>query len=164
MRALLLLGMVLVVGGCGTTSVDRLPSNGPQRAGGDVYIPKDLDDSLAQLNKLFTADDIRRIKAAPEADMFEYQLGWGTWLRNDWGLWNGSRLAQWFEAQGVHHPDDMSSIILDSYWRRVHARPVRLEDQVKYYQDVWRKAEEVQKKNAHPTATPSAPEATVDPS
>ena len=164
MKARLWLGLVLAVAGCGTTSVNRLPSNGPQRLASEISIPKDLDDCLVELNKLFSPDDIRRIKAAPETDMFEYQLGWGTWMRSNWGLWQGSRLAQWFNAQGVTHPDDMASIILDSYWRRLHARPVRFEEQVKYYRDFWQKAEEGQKKGTRPAAVPVAPAGAVDPS
>ena len=165
MRSLLLIVMVLAVAGCGTTAVNhRLPSNGPQGAVGDVSIPKDLDGCLMDLNKLISQDDIRRIKAAPETDMFEYQLGWGTWMRSNWGLWKGSRLAQWFDAQGVTHPDDMASIILDSYWRRLHSKPVRFEEQVKYYRDFWQKAEEAQKKNVHPAPVPVVPAGTVDPS
>lgn len=164
MRTWFWLGMMLLVGGCSTPSVERLPSNGPRQTGGEIYVPKDLDDSLSELNKLFAPEDIRRIKAGTEQDMFEYQLGWGAWLRNNWGLWKGSRLAVWFEAQGVPHPDDMSAIILDSYWRRLHSRPVKFEEQVKYYRDFWKKAEEAQKKGTRPAAKPSPPAESTDPS
>jgi hypothetical protein len=66
------------------------------------------------------------------------------WMRNNWGLWGGSRLAKWFNNQGVKHPDDMSGVILDSFWRHLNDKPIKLEEQVKHYQDYWKKQETIQ--------------------
>jgi hypothetical protein len=37
-------------------------------------------------------------------------------MRNNWGLWGGSRLQKYFTEKGVGHPDEMSSVILFFYW------------------------------------------------
>ena len=62
----------------------------------------------------------------------------GQWLRNNWGLWSGSRLKEWFEDRGIFHTDDMSAIILTSFWREVNGEPIKLDEQIKSYQDYWK--------------------------
>ena len=66
-------------------------------------------------------------------------------MRNDWGLWGGSPLARYFNRLGVFHPDDISGIILTSFWRHLNGRPIKLDEQVKHYQDYWKKIEEERK-------------------
>lgn len=61
----------------------------------------------------------------------------GLTMRNRWGLWAGSELAQWFNALGIGHPDDMSGIILHSYWRRLNGYPIELSKQVSFYRSWW---------------------------
>lgn len=142
------LGMVILtssmlLAGCG------LPQNRPVaetavQEKNDIYIPENLDDSFVQLKKLLKPEDIEKMKAGTEDDMSQYHFGLGMWIRNNWGLWGGSRLAKWFNAEGIEHPDDMSGIILNSFWRHLNAKPINLEQQVKYYQDYWKKQEEAQ--------------------
>ena len=59
-------------------------------------------------------------------------------MRNNWGLWKGSRLSEYFHKMGVFHPDDMSGIILTSYYRRLRNEPLQVDAQVKYCQDYWK--------------------------
>jgi len=69
------------------------------------------------------------------------------WMRNNWGLWRGSRLSKYFNEMGVFHPDDMSGIILVSYHRYLTGNEIKLEEQIKYYQDYWKKAKQKKRKN-----------------
>jgi hypothetical protein len=110
----------------------------------ESYIPKDLDDCFVQMKKLLKPEDVEKMKSGTEDDMIQYHFGLGMWIRNNWGLWGGSRLAKWFNGQGIYHPDDMSGIILDSFWRHLNQKPIRLEEQVKYYQDFWKEQETIQ--------------------
>jgi hypothetical protein len=64
------------------------------------------------------------------------------WLRNGWWLWHGSRLSQYFNKLGIQHPDDMSGIILASYYRRLRQQPLRVTDQIELYQTYWRLIQE----------------------
>lgn len=107
-----------------------------------VYVPKDLEDSFKELDKMLTKELREDIRKGKESELFRFHHGFGTWLRNNWGLWKGLRLAKWFNGKGVFHPDDMSSIVLKSYWRRLNDKPLELEEQVKYYADYWKKAKE----------------------
>jgi hypothetical protein len=106
----------------------------------EIYIPKNLNESFEQLNKLLRKKDIASIKSVESEDgLAKYHIGLGRWIRNNWGLWSGSRLSKYFNKLGIHHPDDMSSIILESYWRNLNGKPLHLEEQVKYYKKYWDK-------------------------
>lgn len=83
----------------------------------DVYIPKDLGEAFIELDRLLKEVDKEEMKALPKRDdMIKYHFGFGMWMRNDWGLWGGSRLQKYFLEHGVDHPDEMSSVILYYYY------------------------------------------------
>ncbi|MCK9573144.1 MAG: hypothetical protein M0R20_01920 [Candidatus Omnitrophica bacterium] len=103
-----------------------------------VYIPKNLDDCFKELEKMLTPELIKEMETGTEADMGKYHRGLGMWIRNNWGLWSGSRLEVYFNNLRVHHPDDMSGIILDSFWRKLNNKPIKLEKQIKRYEDYWK--------------------------
>jgi len=82
-----------------------------------IYIPKDLEDCFETLNMILNQDDINAIKSLQNrSETILYHHGLGTWLRNNWGLWGGSRLQSYFIAKGIKHPDSMSATILEYYY------------------------------------------------
>ena len=82
-----------------------------------VYIPANLGECFVELDKELSEIDKQEMKALPERDdMIRYHLGLGTWMRNSWRLWAGSRLSKYFADKGVNHPESMSSIILYHYY------------------------------------------------
>lgn len=88
-----------------------------------VYIPKDLLDCFTELDKYLPADlrnEMRRLRNA--AEMHRYHLPLGMHLRNRWGLWQNSRLANYFTTRGVDHPDDMSGIVFRYYYDWLNGR------------------------------------------
>lgn len=103
----------------------------------ETYIPKDLDDCFKTLVKLFSPEEIEKVKNKTEENMNSYHHGTGRWLRNEWGLWQESKLVKWFNEKGVYHADDMSGIILASFWREINSEPIKLDEQIKHYQDYW---------------------------
>lgn len=141
-RIAILFVAVLVFSGCSQTT--QPVENVQVEQKDEIYIPKDLDDCFVQLKKQLTPEDIEKMKTGTEDDMIQYHFGLGMWMRNNWGLWGGSRLSKWFNAQGINHPDDMSGVILDSFWRHLNQKPIKLDEQVKYYQDYWKKQETIQ--------------------
>ena len=110
--------MVVLLGSCRHSKVTQP----------EPYIPNDLDDAHAQLLKLLPSDEISRIKSMKSEDeMMDYHFGLGAGLRNSWGLWGNSRLAQYFQDMGIHHADDMSGIILDTFWCKLHGQSFNLD-------------------------------------
>jgi hypothetical protein len=109
------------------------------------YIPEDLDDCFAELERILGSEDITKLKNTAEDKLHRYHYSIGKSLRNKWGLWKGSRLSEWFQEKGINHPDDMSDIIIVSYWRHLNSRPVRLNEQIEYYK-AYRKQKEQSEK------------------
>ena len=112
-----------------------------------VYIPKDLEDCFRQIDSFW--DDSTKTKAKEwTEDEFSANahFGFGMWMRNNWQLWGGSRLSKYFNDMEIYHPDDMSGIILDSYHRYLTGKETKIDEQVKYYQEYWKKANEKSKK------------------
>ena len=101
-----------------------------------VEIPKDLDEAI----KFLTNDQNIKFAKGSEDDhgfMCGLHHGFGTGIRNTWGLWSGSDLQRWFKNKGIHHADDMSGIILTSFYRSVMDEPINLESQIKKYRKFW---------------------------
>ena len=121
------------------------PTSDPSAPFG-VYVPADLDDAFKELSRMLHPKMIERMKTGTETNMVQYHFGLGMWMRNNWALWKGSRLSTWFNQKGVHHPDDMSGIILTSFWRHLNSRPIELDVQVKQYEEYWEKAKEAQER------------------
>jgi hypothetical protein len=82
----------------------------------DIYIPKDLGDCFTELDRMLPEIDKKEMQTLPKRDdMIKYHHGLGTWLRNNWGLWRGSRLQKYFTDRKIGHPDSMSSVVLFFY-------------------------------------------------
>lgn len=103
-----------------------------------VYIPKNLNDAISELNKNFSDSLKIEIRKMSEDEFSgRFHMGSGLWMRNNWGLWGGSRLSVYFNKLGIYHPDDMSGIILDSFYRTLTNKPIELDKQTEYYQLYW---------------------------
>lgn len=86
-----------------------------------VYIPRDIEDCFLQLDTLLSPRDLQTIRNYESCDkMNNLHFSLGMWIRNNWGLWIGSRLQQYCLKRGLNHPDDMSGKILDLYWDYLH--------------------------------------------
>jgi hypothetical protein len=82
-----------------------------------IYIPKDLGECFVELDRILKEIEKKEMRDLPKKeDMIQYHFGIGMWMRNNWGLWIGSRLQTYFYRRGIHHPDSMSSVVLDYYY------------------------------------------------
>lgn len=93
-----------------------------------VYIPSDLQDCFKQLDKLLSYTDKQSFASTSENSLDKYHMGLGLWMRNNWGLWKGSRLSNYFNKLGVLHPDDMSGIIIRFYHRHLNGHEFNLDE------------------------------------
>lgn len=66
--------------------------------------------------------------------------GYGMAMRNGWGLWHDSELAQHFKTTyGLGHADDMSGLILSSVEAQVNGTTFDIQAAVDRYKQHWRK-------------------------
>src|SRR5688500_14697715 len=63
--------------------------------GAEVYVPKDLEDAFKELDKMLTKELREEMRKGKAEKMIDFHFGLGLWLRNNWGLWRGLRLAKW---------------------------------------------------------------------
>ena len=91
-----------------------------------------MPDTTQQRVLLMTEDEFLAIS----------HLSLGMWIRNNWRLWQGGELANFFKSKGVFHPDDMSGIILCSFYRYLHGQDMNVDEQVAHYQEYWRETHE----------------------
>ena len=80
--------------------------------------PKNLTECLQMLDKNLKTEDKDYIKTLTEDEFFmesHFTIGMG--IRNEWIRSGNPELVKFFLDQGVKHPDDMSAMILTSYYR-----------------------------------------------
>lgn len=111
-----------------------------------VYIPKNLEDSFVELNRMLHPKFIEKFKNGGKDEIAKQHFGLGLWMRNNWGLWANSRLAEFFMERGLNHPDDMSSIILSNFQLRLNGKPLEVEKQIAYFKEYARLAADPPKK------------------
>jgi hypothetical protein len=126
----------------GGTVTNEHPVPVPSAQPTTTYIPTNLDDAHRELASMLSAREIEHIMAMTNEDMMiEYHMSLGLGLRNQWGLWHSSRLARYFNELDVYHPDDMSGIILGTFWCKLHNQPFGLDTRIRSAQDYWRSME-----------------------
>ncbi len=102
------------------------------------YKPVNLDEAVIQLSKILPDSTQKKILSMTESEFLAgSRFGLGMWIRNNWGLWRGWKLAVYFKSKGIFHPDDMSRIILKCFYRHLHHQDWELDKQIKSYQDYW---------------------------
>lgn len=98
-----------------------------------VYIPKDIYECMTELDRLM--DEKSKADFAKEEEKkavsLAYRPGPGLWIRNNWGLWGGSRLQKYFFDKGAKDPEGISWIILICYHRHVNGKPLDFDEQLK---------------------------------
>jgi hypothetical protein len=104
----------------------------------NTKLPANLDEALIQLEQVLNEEDLNYIRSSTTEDamnIFHFSLGMS--IRNNWRLWKDGALKNWFNIIGIQHADDMSGIILTSFWRKLHNKPIDVDSQVKAYQGYW---------------------------
>lgn len=101
-----------------------------------VYIPKNLDDAIAQLNKLISPESKAKIKAIPEDSVCIYlHRRLGNWMIMNWSFYDGSRLSHYLRSAGITYPDDMADFLLLAYHRHLNGIPVNIKELVIYFRE-----------------------------
>ena len=82
-----------------------------------VYIPPNILACFLELDKKLTPENVLKLNALKSAgEMINYHFGLGMWMRNNWGLWSGSRLSAYMKQRRFSDPDSMSGEILKYYY------------------------------------------------
>ncbi|MBS1559344.1 MAG: hypothetical protein JST69_11535 [Bacteroidetes bacterium] len=99
------------------------------------YIPKNLNDALDYMDCVWKDKEVFKNKSEEDAVADAHFTG-GQWIRNDWELWKGKNsLYKQFKSLGVTFPEDISSIILISFHRRLNHKDIDLSGQIQQYNE-----------------------------
>jgi hypothetical protein len=111
-----------------------------------VYIPKNIEDAISQFDEFYSDSLKTEVKKLSEDDFVgQYHMGTGLYIRNNWGLWSGSRLSRYFNRKGIKHPDDMSGIILTSFHRQLNGKNIDFKGQIAVSKAYWKEAKRIGK-------------------
>jgi len=102
-----------------------------------VYIPKNLDDALAELDKRMTPQARQKFRAMSEEQVkSKVHFSFGRWMIRNWGFYEGSRLSHYVRSMKIYHPDDMARFLILAYHRHVNDRPLQLKSLIQEFQQI----------------------------
>lgn len=109
-----------------------------------MSIPTNLEECFDALKGLLSFEDQTWLIQTNNPHQLHHSLG--RYLRSNWKLWQEeSPLHQWFKTTyGLFHADDMSSLIIESFWHYLRSEPLDIDAQVQKYKEHWKKLNEQQ--------------------
>lgn len=115
-------------------------------AASKVAVPNTPDEAFVALDSLLSAQDRRSFMHKPERQaVLDAHFAVGMYIRNYWFRHGGSTLPGVLYRAGARSLDDMSSMVLTSYWRHLNHKPIRLKEQGSCYKRWWREADRLEK-------------------
>lgn len=113
--------------------------------------PQDLEDALNMLADSFGIESIALMHNMSQDEFgAAIHMGTGMSVRNNWNLWwfEGHTYEEWpkekpalvdyFTKLGINHADDISGILMTSFYRRVTGKPIDVEGQLPTYFNHWK--------------------------
>ena len=93
--------------------------------------PKNLTECIQMLDHILKKEDKEKAKTLTESEfLIETYFGTGMGIRNEWIRSGNPELVKFFLDQGVEHLDDMSAMILTSYYRHLLGKDIDFEGQI----------------------------------
>jgi hypothetical protein len=90
-----------------------------------VYIPRNIEDAMIQLDKLSTPEACAKMSAAEEKNIGKkLRFGIGRWMEFNWNLAEGSRLSHQLRQKGLTFTDDMVEYLIILYYRHCKNIPL----------------------------------------
>lgn len=79
--------------------------------------PTTVEATVADLLSALSPEDKETIRAAKKDDLIMFHHGWGTGIRNHYGLWRGNEALLESACGKGCHPDDASMVIIEAVWK-----------------------------------------------
>jgi len=84
-------------------------------------LPRTLDEAADHVLKLLSPEEREKFVSYAEQDLILLHHSLGMYIRNEFGLWDGRNKALLSQFE-YRHPDDISSIIIRTAWKKLRAR------------------------------------------
>lgn len=106
----------------------------------EKYLPESLNDALDYMEYKWTDAEKETFKSKDErAAVSNLHFSYGMFIRNVWLRHGNPKLEKSFAEIGIYALDDISSIILTSFHRKLNKKEIKLEEQIKPYKEYWEK-------------------------
>jgi hypothetical protein len=106
----------------------------------EKYLPENLDDALNYMDFSWKKADKKKFKSEKEQTaVSNLHFGYGMYIRNAWLRHGNPKLEKSFAEIGIYALDDISSIILTSFHRKLNKKEIKLEEQIKRFKEYWGK-------------------------
>lgn len=89
----------------------------------EMKIPETLEECYSVLESELPQEEREKLKAMSSDSLYQLHFGLGRTIRNEFGLWGEGPLYDWFDAQGVDQPDQISEYILNGFWLYLNGLP-----------------------------------------
>jgi hypothetical protein len=101
-------------------------------------IPDTMEEAYRFLDAKLPPDQRERFKQMTESEVVaSTHFGLGMTIRNYWFRSGKSALPEFLYSLGARDLDDLSSMVLTSYWRYLNNKPIELEKQGAFYKRWW---------------------------
>jgi WD40 repeat protein len=102
--------------------------------------PKNLEECFSALDAELPAFGLQRFIDTPENEL--YRFGGGSTIMDAlicdvYGKWDRTDLTSYFTKLGVSDSRDIDGIIIKSYWRKLHGKPLQVDEQVRQAKGWW---------------------------
>jgi hypothetical protein len=78
--------------------------------------PTTVEATVSDLLSTLPPEDKAKLRSTKKEDLIMFHHGWGTGIRNYYGLWRGNEnLIESACGKGCH-PDDASMVIIEAVW------------------------------------------------
>lgn len=88
-----------------------------------VTYPNNINQAVVEILKGMSDEDKEKIKATPRNKLIRFHHGWGTGIRNSFGLWKGNNELIISSCGYPCHPDDASMKIIEAVWLKLNVQP-----------------------------------------
>ena len=110
-------------------------------------IPRNLTECFSVLDEIFneSREDMDWFKSSIEDEAVSgLHNGLGRWIRNAWGFWSkDTELHETLKNMGLWHADDMYSVVMTSYYRKIHGSELKLKEQIQQHINYWKDYEKM---------------------
>ena len=85
--------------------------------------PTTLKAAVADIISIMSEADKATVRKTKKADLIQFHHGWGTGIRNHYGLWRGNHKLLESACGNPCVPDDASVIIIENVWKELRKQP-----------------------------------------
>ena len=93
---------------------DNASSGSEEKTDDKEQWPETIEEAVAIIISEMSDEDKATIRNTKRGELIKYHHGWGTGIRNEFGLWGGN--AALMKDTGSNHPDSASMVIINAVW------------------------------------------------